>query len=123
MTVSHHRIAQSPALRYLLVFLFAAIAVAPGISASHRLTATSRASRRRPSNAGNRRLCRHPFPARARYQKPVGIYWMQVAAIKAAGYGSDAPIWVYRLVSVLAIAIAAAGWHGQERTCSAAMPG
>jgi hypothetical protein len=88
MTVSHHhRIAQSPALRYLLVFLFAAIAVAPGISASHRLTATSRASRRRPSNAGNRRLCRHPFPARARYQKPVGIYWMQVAAIKAAGYG------------------------------------
>ncbi|AWC23275.1 Undecaprenyl phosphate-alpha-4-amino-4-deoxy-L-arabinose arabinosyl transferase [Aminobacter sp. MSH1] len=37
-----------------------------------------------------------------RYKKPAGIYWLQSAAVLVSGEGSDAPIWVYRLVSVLA---------------------
>nr|WP_269930431.1 glycosyltransferase family 39 protein [Aminobacter sp. HY435] len=37
-----------------------------------------------------------------RYKKPAGIYWLQSAAVLLSGQGSDAPIWVYRLVSVLA---------------------
>lgn len=37
-----------------------------------------------------------------RYKKPAGIYWLQSAAVFVSGQGSEAPIWVYRLISVLA---------------------
>lgn len=38
-----------------------------------------------------------------RYKKPVGIYWLQVAAAKITGFGAEAPHWVYRLPSALGI--------------------
>ena len=38
----------------------------------------------------------------SRYKKPIGIYWLQSAVVKASGMGADAPAWVYRLVSVFA---------------------
>lgn len=41
------------------------------------------------------------FQDEARHKKPVGIYWMQVAAVRASGLGTDAPIWVYRIPSFL----------------------
>lgn len=41
------------------------------------------------------------FQDEPRYQKPVGIYWLQAAMVTATGHGADAPIWAYRLVSVL----------------------
>ena len=41
------------------------------------------------------------FQDESRYKKPVGIYWLHNAALALSGQGSDAPIWVYRLVSVL----------------------
>jgi 4-amino-4-deoxy-L-arabinose transferase-like glycosyltransferase len=49
-----------------------------------------------------------------RYKKPIGIYWLQSAAVLASGKGATAPIWVYRLVSVLGatFAVLAAGWLG-----------
>ncbi|RWE79913.1 MAG: glycosyltransferase family 39 protein, partial [Mesorhizobium sp.] len=34
-----------------------------------------------------------------RYKKPIGIYWLQSAAVALSGEGAAAPIWVYRLVS------------------------
>ncbi|WP_208989512.1 glycosyltransferase family 39 protein [Pseudovibrio sp. POLY-S9] len=37
----------------------------------------------------------------ARNKKPIGIYWAQVGAAKLLGYGEHAPIWVYRLPSVI----------------------
>ncbi|MFN4008364.1 MAG: ArnT family glycosyltransferase [Pannonibacter sp.] len=37
-----------------------------------------------------------------RYKKPIGIYWLQVVAAKATGYGAEAPLWVYRLPSLIA---------------------
>lgn len=37
-----------------------------------------------------------------RYKKPIGIYWLQSLAVAASGQGAEAPIWVYRLVSVAA---------------------
>ncbi|NBN62428.1 glycosyltransferase family 39 protein [Microvirga tunisiensis] len=37
-----------------------------------------------------------------RYKKPIGIYWLQVLSAKATGYGAEAPLWVYRLPSLLA---------------------
>lgn len=36
-----------------------------------------------------------------RYKKPAGIYWLQAAAVAASGQGADAPIWVYRIPSLL----------------------
>lgn len=54
------------------------------------------------------------FQERSRYQKPIGIYWLQSAAVALSGEGAEAPIWVYRLVSALGIAIAvvATTWTG-----------
>ncbi|QPC93457.1 glycosyltransferase family 39 protein [Mesorhizobium sp. INR15] len=54
------------------------------------------------------------FQDASRYQKPIGIYWLQSAAVALSGEGAAAPIWVYRLVSTLAIAIAVVGiaWTG-----------
>ena len=42
------------------------------------------------------------FQKQPRYLQPAGIYWLQVAAAKITGYGPEAPIWVYRLPSLLA---------------------
>ncbi|WP_107990568.1 ArnT family glycosyltransferase [Breoghania corrubedonensis] len=47
------------------------------------------------------------FQEETRYKKPVGIYWLQVAAAKVTGYGADAPIWVYRLPSIAGAILAA----------------
>lgn len=49
-----------------------------------------------------------------RYKKPVGIYWLQSAAVMLSGDGPAAPIWAYRLVSMLGIALAAVAtaWTG-----------
>jgi 4-amino-4-deoxy-L-arabinose transferase-like glycosyltransferase len=54
------------------------------------------------------------FQDMSRYQKPVGIYWLQSASVALSGEGAAAPIWVYRLVSALGIAIAvvAIAWTG-----------
>jgi len=54
------------------------------------------------------------FQEASRYQKPIGIYWLQSAAVTLSGEGAEAPIWVYRLVSALGIAIAvvAIAWTG-----------
>ncbi len=41
------------------------------------------------------------FQDTPRHKKPVGIYWLQAAAAKATGYGADAPLWVYRLPSLI----------------------
>ncbi len=46
------------------------------------------------------------FHTVSRYKKPVGIYWLQSAATLVTGYGADAPIWVYRLVSLIGMTIA-----------------
>ncbi|UVK44993.1 glycosyltransferase family 39 protein [Mesorhizobium sp. AR07] len=54
------------------------------------------------------------FQEASRYQKPIGIYWLQSAAVALSGEGAEAPIWVYRTVSALGIAIAvlAIAWTG-----------
>ncbi len=49
-----------------------------------------------------------------RYKKPAGIYWLQSAAVLLSGDGANAPIWVYRTVSVLGatLAVLVAAWLG-----------
>lgn len=46
------------------------------------------------------------FQEQARHKKPVGIYWLQAAAVEATGMGADAPIWVYRLPSQIGAVLA-----------------
>ncbi|MER8662085.1 glycosyltransferase family 39 protein [Mesorhizobium sp. M1148] len=54
------------------------------------------------------------FQDASRYQKPIGIYWLQSAAVTLSGEGAQAPIWIYRLISALGIAIAVVtiAWTG-----------
>lgn len=42
----------------------------------------------------------------ARNKKPVGIYWLQAAAVKLVGDSPSSPIWVYRLPSLLGAVLA-----------------
>lgn len=48
------------------------------------------------------------FQEGTRYKKPVGIYWMQSASAFATGQGEEAPIWAYRIPSLIG-ALAAVG--------------
>lgn len=41
------------------------------------------------------------FQDDARNKKPIGIHWLQAASAKASGLGADAPLWVYRIPSLL----------------------
>ncbi|MBL8584261.1 MAG: glycosyltransferase family 39 protein [Rhizobiaceae bacterium] len=54
------------------------------------------------------------FQDQVRYKKPIGIYWLQAAAVAVSGEGASAPIWVYRLVSVLGVlgAVLTLAWAG-----------
>jgi 4-amino-4-deoxy-L-arabinose transferase-like glycosyltransferase len=46
------------------------------------------------------------FQDEPRYNKPVGIYWLQAAAMLATGQGGDAPLWVQRLPSLAGAVVA-----------------
>lgn len=46
------------------------------------------------------------FQDASRYKKPIGIYWLQSAAIKLTGLADPAPIWAYRLVSIAGATVA-----------------
>ena len=51
------------------------------------------------------------FQDEARYKKPIGIYWLQSAAVWLTGTGPDAPIYIYRLPSLFGgIAAALLTW-------------
>lgn len=41
-----------------------------------------------------------------RFKKPIGIYWLQAAAVKLTGHDANAPIWVFRLPSLFGALIA-----------------
>lgn len=41
------------------------------------------------------------YQEEARHKKPIGIYWLQTAAVKLSGLGTAAPLWVYRLPSLI----------------------
>jgi 4-amino-4-deoxy-L-arabinose transferase-like glycosyltransferase len=103
------------AMRYLVLALAALLATLPGISAlppidrdeSRYVQATKQMAR-----SGDYVDIR--FQDATRYKKPVGIYWMQSAALALSGQGDAAPIWIYRLVSVAGAVLAVLGvaWTG-----------
>jgi 4-amino-4-deoxy-L-arabinose transferase-like glycosyltransferase len=102
-------------IRYLLLFLFSLVMTVPGLfnmppmdrDESRFVQAT-----KQMAETGNYIDIR--FQDVPRYQKPIGIYWLQSAAVALSNEGAGAPIWVYRLVSLLAVAIAVTGiaWTG-----------
>lgn len=101
--------------RYLLLAVFCLFAFLPGIAA---LPPTDRdesrfiQSTKQMVESGDFvdiRLQDQP-----RYKKPAGIYWLQAGAVLASGRGGDAPVWVYRLVSVIGAtaSVLLAAWLG-----------
>ena len=48
------------------------------------------------------------FQAAPRFKKPVGIYWLQAAAVQGLSHVEDRAIWAYRLPSLLGAMLAAA---------------
>ena len=48
------------------------------------------------------------FQDAPRFKKPVGIYWLQAAAVEALGHVEDREIWVWRIPSLLGAMLAAA---------------
>jgi len=48
------------------------------------------------------------FQDTPRFKKPVGIYWLQAAAVAAVSHVEDRQIWAYRLPSLLGAMLAAA---------------
>lgn len=108
MTTSGIKTSKTPSkalspLTYLLLALLALFAFAPGIST---LPPTDRDESRfvqatkQMVESGDYVDIR--FQDVPRYKKPAGIYWLQSTAVLLSGQGSEAPIWVYRLISVLA---------------------
>ena len=101
--------------RYLLLFLFSLLLSASGLASLppvDRDEARFVQATKQMVEAGDYVDIR--FQDQARYKKPIGIYWLQSAAVGLSGQGAEAPIWVYRLVSALGIALSVVGlaWTG-----------
>ncbi|BBE71596.1 ArnT family glycosyltransferase [Oharaeibacter diazotrophicus] len=60
------------------------------------------------------------FQDEPRYKKPVGIYWLQGAAVEASGQGAAAPIWVYRIPSLAGAVLAVLLTYAIGRTLGGA---
>src|SRR5690242_11815003 len=54
------------------------------------------------------------FQDESRYKKPVGIYWLQSAAVELAGGPDNVGIWAYRLPSLAGatLAVLLTAWVG-----------
>ena len=93
----------SPMRRHALLILVCLAAFLPGIAALPPIDRDeprfAQASRQMVESGDPIDI---RFQGETRYKKPAGIYWLQAGAAKLSGLGADAPIWVYRLVSVFA---------------------
>ena len=99
--------ARAHLLKLLFLVLLCLTTLSPGIT---RLPVTDRdearyvQATRQMAETGNYVDIR--FQDKPRYLQPVGIYWLQSAAIILTGTGPDAPVWVNRLVSQAAAIVA-----------------
>ncbi len=100
---------------YLLLFLFSLVMTLSGLASLPPIDRDeSRFVQATKQMAESGDYIDIRFQDASRYQKPVGIYWLQSAAVTLSGKGAEAPIWVYRTISALGIAIAvlAIAWTG-----------
>ncbi|WBU63449.1 ArnT family glycosyltransferase [Paracoccus aerodenitrificans] len=105
----------SPALRLLLVAVLASLLLIPGqatLPVTDRDEARFVQASRQMLQSGDFIDIR--FHDDTRYKKPVGIYWAQSAAAALSGQGAEAPLWVFRLPSLMGIVAAAVltAWLG-----------
>jgi 4-amino-4-deoxy-L-arabinose transferase-like glycosyltransferase len=94
-------------LHLLMIVLFALLLVLPGLSS---LPMTDRDEGRFVQASRQMVQSGDPVDIRfldqPRYKKPVGIYWLQSLSALASGQGADAPLWVWRMPSVLGAVLA-----------------
>lgn len=101
--------------RYLILIVVTLLATLPGISTMPPLDRDeSRYLQASKQMVETGDFVDIRFQETPRYKKPIGIYWLQSAAVAVSGQGADAPVWVYRLVSVLGavLAVLAVCWTG-----------
>ena len=104
-------------MRYLILLVVTLLIAAPGISTLppiDRDEARYVQATKQMAETGDYVDIR--LQEQSRYKKPVGIYWLQSAALALSGEGANASIWVYRLVSVLGavLAVLATCWTGSR---------
>ncbi|MCM5560272.1 glycosyltransferase family 39 protein [Pleomorphomonas sp. JP5] len=63
------------------------------------------------------------FQDEPRYKKPVGIYWIQAATAELSGYAAAAPLWVYRLPSLVGAVLVVLFTYGIGATLGTARAG
>lgn len=109
----------------LVILIFVALALfAPGISSlplTDRDEALYVQATHQMLETGNWVDIR--FQDEPRYKKPAGIYWMQAAAAELSGYGKDAPLWVYRLPSLVGAVLLVLFTYGIGATLGTARTG
>ncbi|MBS1181388.1 MAG: arnT 1 [Proteobacteria bacterium] len=109
----------------LLILTFVALALlAPGISSlplTDRDEALYVQATHQMLETGNWIDIR--FQDEPRYKKPVGIYWIQAAAAELSGYGKDAPLWIYRLPSLVGAVLLVLFTYGVGATLGTARTG
>ena len=94
-------VASAP-LRLAVIAIFALIVLLPGFAS---LPVTDRDEARFVQ--ASRQMVQSGDPVDIRFQdeprhkKPVGIYWAQSAAAVVSGQGAEAPLWVWRLPSLI----------------------
>ncbi|MFA5122096.1 ArnT family glycosyltransferase [Zavarzinia sp.] len=88
--------------RFLALVLLCLAVLTPGLAAlppTDRDESRFAQASRQMAETGNHVDIR--FQDVPRYKKPIGIYWLQSAAVALVGEGAASPIWVYRLPSLL----------------------
>ena len=109
MTPQTEDLSQKPAPRryWLALVLFALLAFLPAFASlpiTDRDEARFAQASRQMVTSGD--LIDIRFQDEARHKKPVGIYWLQSAAVALSGRGPEAELWVYRLPSLAGAVLA-----------------
>ncbi len=105
----------SPAIRTLIVFLFGIAVLLPGVAQLPPIDRDeSRFIQATKQMVESGDFVDIRFQQQPRHKKPIGIYWLQSASVALSGGDAATSVWAYRLVSVvaMALAIAALYWVG-----------
>jgi 4-amino-4-deoxy-L-arabinose transferase-like glycosyltransferase len=98
---------KAPVIRYLLIFLFGIAVLLPGVAQLPPIDRDeSRYVQATKQMVESGDFVDIRFQKQTRYKKPIGIYWLQSASVILSGGDAATSVWAYRLVSVVAMALA-----------------